>query len=105
MDSNRIYQGSATIKRGMNTVVATGTVTIDGDVLTGTSATKYVIKADEPTGRTCLSGIVFDEVTGYPVSNVRVILKDTGFYDYTDILGTWSLTDVPSVPYTVEILP
>jgi len=52
-----------------------------------------------------ISGIVVDNETGFPVVNAQVSLQGTGFYAYTNSLGTWFINDVPTGAFVVDVLP
>lgn len=102
---NRRFSGIVNLKDGINSIEAKGTITNGQITLTGSSGVFYVQRIDGLPAKGALSGMVLDSATGYPVADVRVIIKNTGLYTYTDSLGVWFISDLPAGNYEVQIIP
>ncbi|MFH0730124.1 MAG: carboxypeptidase regulatory-like domain-containing protein [Pseudomonadota bacterium] len=101
-----VFKHVVTLKKGVNALSASASVS-DGSSATasGHSSANYVEVVESAPQSHCISGIVIDTETGYPVVNAQVSLQGTGFYAYTNSLGTWFLNDVPTGAFVVDVLP
>lgn len=100
-----VFKYVATLHQGINAISASGTLTSEGSSASGHSSVNYV----EVTGATpqshCLSGVIVDDETGFPVVNAQVSIQGTGFYAYTDSMGVWFMNGVPTGSYNLDVLP
>lgn len=101
----RVFKYVATLKKGVNALSASASVSAAGATASGHSSVNYVEVLESAPPIHCISGIVVDDETGFPVVNAQVSLQGTGFFAYTNSLGTWFINDVPSGAFVVDVLP
>jgi hypothetical protein len=100
-----VFKYVATLKKGVNALSASAAVSDGSATASGHSSVNYVEVLEAAPQSHCISGIVTDDETGFPVVNAQVSLQGTGFYAYTDSLGTWFINDVPTGAFVVDVLP
>jgi hypothetical protein len=103
--TERVFKYVTTLKKGVNALSASASVSAAGATAAGHSSVNYVEVLESAPPSHCISGIVVDDETGFPVVNAQVSLQGTGFYAYTNSLGTWFINDVPSGAFVVDVLP
>jgi hypothetical protein len=105
VNSSRRFSGSVDLQSGVNSIEAKASITTSAETLTGSSGVFYVQQIDGTPTKGALAGIVLDSATRYPVTDARVIIKNTGLYTYTNSLGVWFISDLPAGTYEVQIIP